>query len=53
MKGEVEMSYVGERVYDDVGVGAFLFVSTEAVQHLKNDLEMLKICYLVLYVTYL
>lgn len=53
MEEEEEMSYAGERVYDDVGVGAFLFASMEVVQHPKNDLGMLKIYYPVLYVTYL
>lgn len=50
---EATTSYVDVRACDDVGVGAFLFVDMEEVQHPKNDLVTLKICCLILYATYL
>lgn len=49
----VKTSYVGVRVYDDVDVDAFPFANMEVVQHPMSDPAMLKIDYLILFVTYL
>lgn len=50
---EVKKSYVDVHEYDDVGVGASLFVNKVEEQHQENALGMPKICYLVPFSTYL
>lgn len=49
----IKTSYVGVRVYGDVGVGAFPFANMEVVQHPMSDPAMLKSDYLILFVAYL